>query len=229
MYKKILSVCLLIFTIVVCASCTSRVSGLKAKYKDVKVGDQIQFGTYEQEETNEPIVWTVLEIKDGKALLISDKIIDCKSVTDERKAVTWDVCYLREWLNGEFIDKAFTKEEQQIIAEVEVINSPKSLYGTDCGSNTKDKVYILSPEECLAYFPDKDSRGCVATTYAANAGCWVAPDGVTAGLSHWWLRSSGKTNFYQTLVYAGGDILLNGLNVTDPDTGVRPVLWIEIK
>ena len=47
-----------------------------------KVGDDIKLGHYWQgvskDEGKQPIVWSVLEIKYGKALLFSKYILDCK-------------------------------------------------------------------------------------------------------------------------------------------------------
>ena len=79
--------------------------------KTAEVGDFIAFGKYEQDNdtTNgkEDIVWTVLEIKDGKALIMSAYCLDNKQYNTSKAYVTWETCTLRKWLNNDFINAAF--------------------------------------------------------------------------------------------------------------------------
>ena len=45
---------------------------------NLSVGQHIYFGSYPQSSgTPEPIEWRVLEVKDGKALILSEKLLDC--------------------------------------------------------------------------------------------------------------------------------------------------------
>lgn len=77
------------------------------------------FGKYYQDKDGQvlsPIEWNVLDEKDGKTLLITTKAIDSKSFHQKRKAVTWDRCDLHQWLNGAFLQTAFTAREQAAIA-----------------------------------------------------------------------------------------------------------------
>ena len=78
----------------------------------------------------EPIKWRILSLKDGKALLLSDRILDCFPFNLNDEEVNWQTSSIRSWLNGYdsshnldgvnysgkgFLNKAFTPEEQKAI------------------------------------------------------------------------------------------------------------------
>ena len=77
----------------------------------VTAGDTVTFGVFPQEENGKdqtPIEWIVLDVQDGKALLISKYGLDarpCVKISDYRnlKDVTWEDCELRAWLNETFL------------------------------------------------------------------------------------------------------------------------------
>ena len=75
--------------------------------KTCKVGDIVKFGNYH----GEGIEWQVLDVKDDKVLLITKYGIDSKLYDEEYGEANWEKCSLRNWLNGEFLNKAFNKEE----------------------------------------------------------------------------------------------------------------------
>ena len=87
----------------------------------------IPFGHYEQDNNPgngpEPIEWLVLDIQDGKALLLSKYGLEAKAYNTKFVDITWENCTLRTWLNGEFLAKAFSAEEQSAILLTEVDNS----------------------------------------------------------------------------------------------------------
>ena len=76
----------------------------------LSVGDIIKFGNYfiNDDTTKEPIEWRVLEVSNDKALLITKDAIDCKPYNYEMRNITWENCTLRQWLNNEFINQAFS-------------------------------------------------------------------------------------------------------------------------
>lgn len=83
---------------------------------DKKVGHYVSFGKYEQDNNTsngkEKIEWLVLEVKDGKALVISKYALDCKPYNTSSTNVTWETCSLRNWLNNDFINSAFSATEK---------------------------------------------------------------------------------------------------------------------
>jgi len=66
--------------------------------------------------------WRVLDVQDGRALLITEDVIDKRPYNTERAAVTWEISALRQYLNGEFYNK-FDEQEQAIILEVNNVNA----------------------------------------------------------------------------------------------------------
>lgn len=100
-------------------------SAKQEQIKNAKVGDIVYFGTYEQDNDTsngkENIEWRVLAKENSRVLVISDKALDRQpynsSYTEE---VTWENCSLRKWLNGTFLNKAFSTEEQAQIQNTTV-------------------------------------------------------------------------------------------------------------
>lgn len=48
----------------------------------------------------QPIKWRILSLKDGKALLLSDRALDCSPFNLTDKEVNWQNSTVRSWLNG---------------------------------------------------------------------------------------------------------------------------------
>jgi hypothetical protein len=168
----------------------------------IEIGDVIQFGAFD---------WRVLDVQDGKALIISDTI-----VTQQRYHsggdITWEHSTIRQYLNGEFCN-SFSSAEQGLIAETTIINNDNPIHGTAGGNNTTDNIFLLSIDEAEMYFPNDTSR------IAVNA------DGEA---SWWWLRSPGFSSISAADVIDYGDVNVGG-NFADIDNGgVRPALWLNL-
>ena len=201
----------------------------------IKARDYISFGRYPQTKAGTdqtPIDWLVLEVKDGKALLVSKYGLDCKRYNEGREDTTWETCSVRAWLNSDFLNTAFNQEEQNVIVTTTVDNSESQRYSehsTSGGNDTQDKVFLLSYHEVYdVYFPREDDRVCAPTDYAIKNGAWTngkkQQDGRDAGA--WWLRSPGGNQNYAT------DVSYNGARVDFyadiGDIFVRPALWIDL-
>ncbi|MCR5150245.1 MAG: DUF6273 domain-containing protein [Clostridiales bacterium] len=201
-------------------------------FKNIKVGSLVKFGNYYQSnsENKEEIEWRVLEVKDGKALIISEKALDCQEYNTEYTSVTWETCSLRKWLNETFINEAFNKGEQTILAETKVTADANPSYSTSPGNETKDKVFLLSINEAKKYFSSDDDRMCVPTAYAIKQGAYTSSSYTKGGKATcwWWLRSPGYDTNYAARVNYDGDIYNLGYRVYTSYDCVRPVLWIEI-
>ena len=111
----------------------------------VKTGDAVLFGGHE---------WLVLEVSDGKALVISEAILAERSFHSDKSAVTWETSELRQWLNGPFYDTTFTREEKDRIAKMTVKANNNPWYGTGAGNDTVDSVFLLCVEELVGYLGD---------------------------------------------------------------------------
>ena len=201
--------------------------------KSYRVGDRIPFGQYPQGANGEvrPLEWRVLSVENGRALLITDKLIDAVPYNTKRTNVTWETCTLRKWMNNDFISKAFSSSEQTQIATVTNQNPDNPEYGTKGGSATRDRIFALSIDEATKYFRDYDDRMAAPTGYAKKLGCYVSggcslPNGEKTGW--WWLRSPGYGSSDAASVNTGGNVSQSGSDVNSNHGAVRPAFWLNL-
>lgn len=219
-------------------------------------GDTITFGHYEQDNDTsngpEAITWKVLDVQDGKALVISEKIlarVRHRYVEDGHGAVTWETSRVRQWLSEDFFDAAFSDEEKTAVCLTNVKSEPNPDYtDTDPGSDTQDYVFVLGLEQYDAYFADDgDLSDAVAPyTEVARVGNPYAKDALVRNAKYypmnnavrgnadgsagwWWLRTVGQDyaadgNFMIRVDAAGK---ADGVG-SDADCGVRPAMWVDI-
>ena len=198
---------------------------------DLSEAETLVFGAYEQDndEANgkEPIEWIVLAREEGRALVISKYALDCAAFNEERVDITWETCTLRAWLNGTFLNEAFTAEEQARIVPAEVKAELNPCYKTDPGADVTDRVFLLSINEAYAYFATNEARACRATPYEAAKDTWYDPATVVDGYVEydWWLRSPGSVPDKAPSVVCEGWVELGGGSVNSIDA-VRPALWL---
>ena len=228
---------------VYCPFCaTPLVKEPAATAKDVKIGDIVTFGSYEQDNNlgngPEPIEWIVLDVQDGKAFLLSKYGLDQGDYNDVRVEVTWETCTLRKWLNGDFLNNAFNAEEINSILITSVDNSASqgySKWSISGGNNTEDKVFLLSYAEANRYLgltrdDCSNIKARVAPTEHAilnGAGIsdrYQTAEGLPAGW--WWLRSPGSIELYVADVYNDGSLYDD--NVLSGSGTVRPALWVDL-
>ena len=198
------------------------------KLKIAKAGDYVFFGTYEQDNNlsngTEAIEWIILEVKDGKALVISKRALDCKQYNTSYTNVTWETCTLRNWLNNEFINAAFSADEKAMIPTVTVSADKNPEYSTNPGKATQDKVFLLSITEANKYFSSDSARQCKPTAYAVANGAYEN----SSGNCWWWLRSPGYDQIDAAGVLNDGVVDFYVNIVSYDDTAVRPALWIVL-
>ena len=107
----------------------------------VKIGDNIKFGEYN---------WRVLDVQGDRAFIITETVIDDRKYHDEKNvSVTWEICSLRSYLNGEFYDSFVEKDR---IIPHNNTNPDNLWYGTKGGNDTIDKIFLLSLLEVDKYF-----------------------------------------------------------------------------
>ena len=207
----------------------------------ISTWDTVWFGHYKQvdtdsdknldEELAQPIKWRVLSVSDNVAVLLSDKSLDCVQYSNDNVAITWDKSYIRSWLNGydkscntgnrdctvnNFIDTAFTDEEQAAIIMADKLNSTTLLYqNVEGGSDTLDKVYLPSTSDMsnIAYGFSKEiqkskSRCTYVSDYAEYRGATINK---TVGNDYYengtyWLRTAGSNNKNVSVVTDNGTI-----------------------
>ena len=196
---------------------------------DVKVGDVITFGSYEQDNNSsngkEEITWIVLKVENGKALLISEYALDSYKYYSSLKSVTWETSHIRQWLNSDFLNSAFSSDEQSSILSTEVLAESNPKHSSNQGTTTVDKVFLLSASQAERYFTNKASRTCKATQYAKQNGVWISPSN---GNASWWLRTIGDRQDCASTIESDGDIYYTGSLVHSANPAVRPVIWVDL-
>ena len=194
-----------------------------------KIGDIVQFGGTD---------WLVLDIQGKKALALSNEILSEKPYHSDNVAITWEECHLRQYLNTEFYDSAFSASEKERIVETTLANLDNPWYNTAGGSDTVDKVFLLSIEEVLQYFGDSgglENRQDNVTFIKDGLNEKRVAKTPEGGSAWWWLRSAGiffylceHVNSCAAEVNHHGDLSVQGNFVTNGDGGVRPALWISL-
>ncbi len=201
----------------------------KTAVSELKEGEYFKFGSYYQENSDEktPIEWLVLKKSGAKALLISRYALDCEPNNDELN-MTWENCSLRKWLNGEFLETAFTAEEQGRIEVTKLENDDNAEFGTSGGNSTEDRIFCLSLAEAESLFKDDAARKCVSTPYAAGEGVRPSSRDFLNGrpCCVWCLRSPGSYQSYASDVGTRG-VLCPGGSHTFDGRAVRPALWVN--
>ena len=201
---------------------------------------KITFGSYYQNRSKAvkaPVKWRILKINGDDAFVLADQALDARAYHNRSGKVTWEKCSLRKWLNHDFYNKAFTKEEKAAIKKSKVIN-------TEGGNDTKDRIYLPSLQEIsdASYGFDGDvweSRKPLAkaTDYAAEKKYLQR---TTAGVKptrccEWWLRSPGEKKDMASYIDSWPYTDYEDENTTKyGDTcrakkGIRPVLHVNLK
>lgn len=202
----------------------------------LNVGDVFAFGLYPKNLADqfEPLEWQVLDKQADKMLVVTRYGIDSCDYNSDNSSITWEKCSLRQELNGGFLRGVFPKNELSFILEAVISNVPNPWYNTHSGSNTKDRVFLLSAEEVQKYFKSDSDRQCEPTRYAIEKGAYVG-DGKHCT---WWTRTAGDSNGTVVTLRSNGTIRKDGLypSFHKGDDGkncyrgvVRPAMWLKLK
>jgi hypothetical protein len=184
------------------------------------------------------IDWRVLDVKDGKALVLSDKILAKRAYHEKNLEITWEKCDLRQYLNGQFYDATFSVEEKGRIAETAVSTNDNRWTKASGGNDTNDKVFLLSMEETMQYLGDikkldnDDALPMFINDDFSEKRVAKTQEGNAAG---WWLRSPGyycyecgNNSSTATIITSTGALGVVGDYVENEKEGVRPALWVKL-
>ncbi len=200
----------------------------------MQVGDKLLFGSND---------WKVLDIKEDRALIITDCIIDQRPYHETYIDITWADCSLRKYLNGEFYDNFNTVDQARIIPVLNK-NPNNQWYGTYGGEDTQDRIFLLSLDEVCTYFGDSKSK---LYNKGKNQRYWFErkDENNSKRLARllgsewcwwWWLRSPGRVNIKAAYIWGtdgtigiqGNNILKGNLSDGRCTGGVRPALWMKL-
>ncbi len=189
-------------------------------------GNKIRYNTEYYFKVGQ-IKWRIAKESDGKALLISQYVIDAQSWDDDSN--NYKDSNIRSWLNTIFLN-SFSSSEQSIIQTTNVDNSKESTgdnSNTCACENTDDKVFLLSVSELnnSEYgFEDHNDRQIVATDYARVNN--VVYSSGSVGCANWWTRSPYTENNEAYMVSQLGYVSYDPVNTTN--YGVVPAMWIKL-
>ena len=191
----------------------------------LKTGDLVEFGSYPQTADGKsmPIRWKVLEIRDGKALLITEKLLDYRRFNDRLTEITWENCTLRTWMNGEFLTQAFDAGNRARVVPVTLRNDGTRVPGSSFYHPTRDQVFALSAEEAERYLTSAKDMTAVTTDYAHTKHFDFDDRS-----DNWWLRTSGADNRTAVCVNHSGVLNKSGFSVNYYNVAVRPALWLKL-
>lgn len=233
MKRTIIICCCVLFLFTTCAFMPAQTATIQhgaptvASAANLDVGDRLTFGAYEQDNNfsngQEPLSWIVLR-KDGTdLLLITEKVIDSRPFNAQYCKLRWKSCDLRAWLNGDFLDSAFSYTERQQILETSVPDAGNTDSGIGPGKSTVDSVFLLSKDEALKWFDSDGDRLAKPTKYAVHQGVLTNDN----GNCWWWLRNPGEDLDHASVISPSGSIYRPGDRVSRVDWGVRPAMWID--
>lgn len=202
----------------------------------------------------QPIKWRVLEVKEDRLLLMSDKILDDMPYNQEQLATNWGTSTIRSWLNAykktenvckidyrenAFLKEAFSIEEQEAILEIPEENSVM-LPNVGIGENTTvDKLFLPSVNDVYAAtyaavygfttnFRTVDwARQCMGTTYAKARGLNWSNYVDYKQYSNWWLRTLGNSKFASAMVDTMGTVDQTSTLHISSNVGVRVSLYLN--
>lgn len=203
----------------------------------------------------DPLLWRVLEVRDGTALLLSHTAVECEPFQADLRDVSWESCTLRCWLNGygaeanasaedfsgngeSFLDRAFTAEEQEAILETAVRNEKNYYFSMDSGAGTEDRIFLPAESELFVHdsseihgfsrrddIPDR-AKQFQPTDYALYKGVWK--EAGERGSVFWITRTTGYTHDNVVYVDESGYMYNRGILVTCADAAVIPALVLDL-
>ena len=183
----------------------------------------IKFGIYRLTTIEQPsdvniwtdIEWIVLKRVEDKALLLSK---DClaweffsghNTLFEPAKPGTWEGSYVRELLNGEIYNSAFTDEEKQVVLSL---------------NEHGDKLFLLSKEEILDNLTDKELWQA-EIVFADDTDDKIR---IWKELSTWWINTVGDEPNRMCVMY-DADICETGIYNDADEIGVRPAMWVDYR
>ena len=206
------------------------------KLKIATVGEYVPFGVYEQDSNiangKEAIEWLVLDKLGERILVVSKYILDGQAyrhIAESYTTALWENSFIRDWLNNDFLNVAFSVDERALIPVVNVSADKNPFNDRNAGSGTQDTVFLLSVEETQKYFDSDDARMCIPTDYALENGAdrYTAYPTGDKSTCLWWLRSPGAYPNYAAVIGFDGDASGVG-DFCQWVNGVRPAIWIDL-
>lgn len=189
------------------------------KYSKAKAGEIIWLG-------EKAMPWLVLENKNGRLLVISMYVIDCKPFENTYIDKPWSKSTISFYVNNDYLNSVLSEKEIQRIVTV-YINDKDELYFEKTENSADNKLFFLSVNETKKYLKTEKSRMAPATQYAVSSSLWTIFD----QYAYWWLRSQGRQKADKYYV-RDGNILSDNSTVeiwNYQSFGIRPAMYIDFR
>lgn len=202
------------------------------QFASVQEWDTVTLGEYDQDgdadNGKEPIEWYAADVSGDEIILISCKCLDCMPYNEEVRAVTWEESSIRDFLNEDFYESAFTDSEKRIIKLFHNENEDNEMYGVSGGEDTDDHVFLLSEKQADVYFNNEEAKTfykpAEPSKIAEIKGISISDDGT----SPWWLRDPGNEDYSARFMEPDGSVYEAGAEVDiDRTYGIRPAICIR--
>lgn len=194
-------------------------------YDSSKYNNQYDHGYYKNITywfKYEPISWTILDESEG--FLLCNMMIDSQQY--DRYVNNYEYSQIRDWLNDDFYNTAFSESQMEIIKTTTVDNSASSTSYEEnenpfACNDTQDKVFLLSRWESVYSLLnlDSDAKRRRPTDYARSQGIFA---------DYWSLRSPCDDSEWNSWVVFGG----NGNHFQNSSVarinGIVPALCIQL-
>ena len=142
-----------------------------------------------------PIVWRVLNQENGKMLVVSKDILDCRPFEQTSNHSGWNNSSSQFYLNVTLYNHIFNNHERKhIIATV----LPDA--GADCPPQL---LFFPSQEEIAKYLPSPESRRAKPNTYSQRKLAYCDANGYGV----WWLRTSAPDDTGMMCVDSNGNFV----------------------
>ena len=174
----------------------------------------VKMGKFEQDNdlSNGPeeIEWDVIKYEDGKYYVISKYILTAMRFSEDGKKKSWSDSTLRQWMNGEFLETAFSDEERKYIQDTYT----KSVF-------TTDKIFCISYNDLVREIKDMRIKFGKPTPYSLGKG--LKPCG-TEEMVYWEDETRLSYDFYHI---SGKSGCTGHSGTSGKAEGVRPAMWIS--
>ncbi len=162
---------------------------------------QIYFG---KNSSGFPILWYIVATDANSVTLWTPADMGSKSY-DSSEHDSWSGSDICTWLNGTFLDDAFTSAEQDAIAAYGSTEDPDSI-------DISQKIVLPSVAEMGT---------------GSSAGMWKIDQNSRASADNWWLRTPGASDNVAVYVKSDGEVLVAGDNVSNTHA-ICPALKLDV-
>ncbi len=241
--KRFFSLCLAVALLALNAAALADGASETLRGWDEDEGYQyVLFGRYEQQSGEaEPILWRVLTVKNEKALLLSEYILDTRPLSEESKKereereaherkqreergepeptpapdgyVEWEDTDMRHWLNSHFQHTAFNAAERRALPEAGKLGY---VFLPSRGELT-EAAYGFNP---IGKTEDP-ARATTGTRYADDQGLNIQP----SENSPYFTRTKDSNTTY-TQIRSTGEF--GSARYDRDNVGMRPAIWLDL-